>query len=44
MHANQIEETNELILCDQLHVQPAVFSSPKTPITNYVNLMFKKVH
>ena len=43
MHANQIEETNGLILCDQLHVQSAVFSSSKTPITNYASPTIKKV-
>lgn len=32
MHANQIEETDELTLCDQLHEQLAVSSFPKTPM------------
>ena len=41
MHANQIEETNELTVCDQLHVQPTVFSSQKAPVTNNTYYMIK---
>lgn len=33
MHANQIVETSEPIICDQLHVQPKVSSFRMTPDT-----------
>lgn len=38
MHASQIEETDELIVCDQLHGQPAVSSFQKTPMIQYTKL------
>lgn len=38
MHANRIEETSELIVCDQLHVPPAVSSFQKTPIISKVTI------
>lgn len=33
MHANQIEEKGELLLCAQLHVQPRASFFQKKPIT-----------
>lgn len=41
MHASQIEETDELIVCDQLHEQPAVSSFQKTPMIQYTKLSEK---
>lgn len=41
MHASQIEETDELIVCDQLHEQPAVSSFQKTPMIQYTKLSDK---